>query len=467
MKLSIVMPCYNEKSTLAEIVDKVLALQSEKLDVELVVVDDCSTDGSFELAGELAARHPEIVVARNERNMGKGASLHEGFRRATGDFVGIQDADLEYDPRDYLKMLAAAEELGCDVVFGSRYLRSDSRLVLRFWHSTMNRFLTFCSNFLSDLELTDMETCYKLFRREVVAEIVPKLKERRFGFEPEVTAHVAKGMKKKGWKVAECAISYRPRTFSEGKKIGVKDGLRSLWCMLKYNFAILALAAIAGCSDGTGHTVDPRIADASRPLVAVTQPTEPPFAYRDSSGEIVGSDIDLARRIAAKMGRKLVVEGVEFVDILPRLKEGTADMGIATITITDARRKDVDFSAPYAFGGACFLYRKDGRKPRMSQIASLRIGVETDTVEDLYLCRHGCDPVRFINLVDAIAALGSNKVDAVFSDVPHLKVAAEGSGGLFLVTPQETRDLYGVAVDKRRPDVLAAANAVIAEGAMK
>ena len=235
MKLSIVMPCYNEKDTLSDIVEKVLSLRSDGLEVELLVVDDCSTDGSRELAHEIASRHPEVRVVENERNMGKGASLHEGFKGATGDFVGVQDADLEYDPRDYLKLLDAAEKLGCDVVFGSRYLRSDSRLVLRFWHSTMNRFLTFCSNFLSDLELTDMETCYKLFRREVVAEIVPKLKERRFGFEPEVTAHVARGMKKKGWKVAECAISYRPRTFSEGKKIGFKDGLRSLWCILKYN----------------------------------------------------------------------------------------------------------------------------------------------------------------------------------------------------------------------------------------
>lgn len=235
MKLSIVMPCYNEKDTLSDIVEKVLSLRSDGLEVELLVVDDCSTDGSRELAHEIASRHPEVRVVENERNMGKGASLHEGFKGATGDFVGVQDADLEYDPRDYLKLLDAAEKLGCDVVFGSRYLRSDSRLVLRFWHSTMNRFLTFCSNFLSDLELTDMETCYKLFRREIIQKIAPNLKEERFGFEPEVVARVARLVRKEGLRVAEVAISYRPRTFLEGKKIGWLDGVRALWCVFKYN----------------------------------------------------------------------------------------------------------------------------------------------------------------------------------------------------------------------------------------
>ena len=235
-----------------------------------------------------------------------------------------------------------------------------------------------------------------------------------------------------------------------------------------WSLAGIALVAVAGCSDGSGQqAANPRAVDPSRPLVVVTQPTEPPFAYIDSSGEIVGTDIDLARRIAAKLGRELVVEKAEFTDILPRLKAGTADMGIATITITAARLKDVDFSKPYATGGACFLYWKDGTKPRMSQIASLRIGVETDTVEDLYLCRHGCDPVRFLNLVDAIAALKNNKIDAVFSDIPHLKVAAEESGGRFEITTQETLDRYGVAVNKQRPDVLAAAYAVISEGVVK
>ena len=232
--------------------------------------------------------------------------------------------------------------------------------------------------------------------------------------------------------------------------------------------AALAVVVLAGCSDRSDRpAVDPRIADASRPLVFVTHPTEPPYAYRDATGAIIGKDVDLARRIAAKMGRGLVIEGIDFADILPRLKAGTADFGIATITINDARRCDVDFSEPYAEGGECFLYRKDGVKPRMSQIASLRIGVEADTIGDLYLCRHGCDPLRFVNLSDAFVALESNKIDAVFFDAPQLMRRAEMSGGRLVVTPPEIRDLYGVAVDKRRPDVLAAANAVIAEGGAK
>ena len=148
---------------------------------------------------------------------------------------------------------------------------------------------------------------------------------------------------------------------------------------------LLALVALVGCERDSRSGVDPRVTDASRPLVFLTHPAEPPCAYRDASGAIVGTDVDLARRIAAKMGRKLVVEGVEFSDILPRLKTGTADFGIATITITEARTRDVDFSAPYDTGGACFIYRTDGKKPRMSQLASLRIGVEADTVEDLYI----------------------------------------------------------------------------------
>jgi len=142
---------------------------------------------------------------------------------------------MEYDPRDYVKMLHVADDLGADVVFGSRYLQNSERQVLRFWHSLMNRFLTFFSNIFSDLELTDMETCYKLFRREVIAGIAPQLQENRFGFEPEVTARLAKALRKHGWRLAECAIKYRPRTFSEGKKIGWRDGVRALWCVLRYN----------------------------------------------------------------------------------------------------------------------------------------------------------------------------------------------------------------------------------------
>ena len=231
---------------------------------------------------------------------------------------------------------------------------------------------------------------------------------------------------------------------------------------------LLALAVFAGCFDGDGSgPVDPRIADTTRPLVLMTFPSVPPFSYKNEAGEIVGTDIDLARRIAAKMGRELVVEGANFNEILPRLKAGTADMGIAAIAITDARRRDVDFSEPYDECGGCFLYRKDGRKPRMSQISTCRVAVESDTVDDLYLCQHGCDPMRFAHVNEALEALEKDEVDAVFFDAMQLKTRAESSGGRLLVTPLETRYIYGVAVDKRRPDVLAAANAVIAEGRAK
>ena len=232
-------------------------------------------------------------------------------------------------------------------------------------------------------------------------------------------------------------------------------------------FAVLALAVLAGCSDRSGQSVDPRISDASRPLVFLTHPTEPPCSYTNETGAIVGTDVDLARRIAAKMGRELVVKSVRFSEILPLLKAGSADFGIATITITEARSRDVDFSAPYAFGGACFLYRTGDPKPRMSQIAKLLVGVEADTIEDLYLCYHGGDPKRFSQLGEAVAALENKEIDVVLFDDLPLKKVVEDSQGRFSVTPLVTRDGYGVAVDKRRPDVLAAANAVIAEGGAK
>ena len=226
-----------------------------------------------------------------------------------------------------------------------------------------------------------------------------------------------------------------------------------------------ALVVCMGCKEQ--KPVDPRISDTFRPLIMLTYPTVPPCSYVDASGKIVGTDIDFARRIADRMGRKLVIEGVEFKEILPRLKAGTADFGIATIIITDARLRDVDFSEPYDVGGACFLYRIGGRKPRMSQIAMSRIGVEADSVHDLYICLHGCDPVRFVHLNDAIASLERREIDAVFFDAIQLNEKAIESNGKFVVTPLETKDCYGVAVDKRRPDVLEAANAIIAEGGAK
>lgn len=234
-KLSVVVPCYNEENTLDEVVRSVLAIGADDLEIEVVIVDDCSRDGSLSVAERLAAFCPRVKVLKHVENRGKGAALRTGFLAATGDYICVQDADLEYDPRDYLKMLSPMAEGRADVVFGSRYLQQHERRVLRWWHSTMNKSLTLLSDVLSDMALTDMETCYKLFRADIIREIAPKLKEERFGFEPECVAYVAKGMRKYGWMICECAIKYRPRTFSEGKKIGWKDGLRALWCILKYN----------------------------------------------------------------------------------------------------------------------------------------------------------------------------------------------------------------------------------------
>ncbi len=229
-------------------------------------------------------------------------------------------------------------------------------------------------------------------------------------------------------------------------------------------------AALGGCSDSTSEPAAPEVStkvDATRPLVFLTHPTEPPCSYLDGTGAFAGTNVELARKIAAAMGAELKIEGVEFDTIIPRLKAGTADFGIATITITEARKRDVFFSDPYETGGVCFLYRTDGVKPRMSQLASQRIGVETGTLEDIYLCRHGCDPIRFASMNDAVDALSSNKVDAVFFDAIPLRHRAQTSGGRFVTTPLETREHYGVAVSKHRPDVLAAANKVIAEGRAK
>ena len=226
---------------------------------------------------------------------------------------------------------------------------------------------------------------------------------------------------------------------------------------------VLLLAAfVAGCSDTAAPVVDP-----SAPLVFLTHPTTPPCCWTNAAGQCEGTDVDLARRIAARLARPLVVEAVAFEEIIPRLKAGTADFGIATITITEARRLDVDFSAPYATGGNCFLYRSDGPRPRMSRIASLRVGAEPGTTGDLYLCNHGADPVRFARVADAVAALAKGDIDAVFFDAVPLRSWAAQSGGRLVASPLVTREGYGVAVNRRRPDVLAAANAVIAEGKAK
>lgn len=226
MKLSVVMPVYNERATLRQVVTQVLAVP---FDIELVCVDDGSTDGSGEILAELQSEHPALRIVPQGRNMGKGAALRRGIQEATGDYVVIQDADLEYDPAEYSLLLEPLIQGKADVVYGSRFLGGRPHRVLYFWHSVGNRLLTLFSNALTDLNLTDMETCYKVFRREVVQSI--RLEEDRFGFEPEVTVKIAK----RKLRVYEVGISYWGRTYEEGKKIGWKDGFRALWCLLKYS----------------------------------------------------------------------------------------------------------------------------------------------------------------------------------------------------------------------------------------
>jgi glycosyltransferase involved in cell wall biosynthesis len=227
MKLSVVIPVYNEAETIAAVVDRVRRVPIEK---EIVAVDDCSTDATRARLAELAARGDDLRVILHDRNRGKGAALRTGFDAATGDVVIIQDADLEYDPFDYPRLLAPIVEGRADVVYGSRFAGGESHRVLYFWHSLGNRFLTLLSNMCTDLNLTDMETCYKVFRREVLDRI--RIEENRFGFEPEVTAKVARLRVR----IYEVGVSYAGRTYEEGKKIGWKDGVRAVWCILKYNF---------------------------------------------------------------------------------------------------------------------------------------------------------------------------------------------------------------------------------------
>jgi dolichol-phosphate mannosyltransferase len=227
--LSLVIPCYNEEDTLAGCVESVLEIEDHLLRLEIIIVNDCSTDRSLEVANRLKLTHPRIHVFSHTRNQGKGAALRTGFAHATGDFVGVQDADLEYSPRDLKRLIVPLVEQDADVVFGSRFLSAGSHRVLYFWHSLGNRFLTFLSNMLTDLNLTDMETCYKVFRRDIIQSI--EIEENRFGFEPEVVAKVAQ----RRLRVYEMGVSYHGRTYAEGKKIGMKDGWRALYCVLKYN----------------------------------------------------------------------------------------------------------------------------------------------------------------------------------------------------------------------------------------
>jgi glycosyltransferase involved in cell wall biosynthesis len=224
--LSVVMPVYNEARTVRQVIEVVLAQRPVQ---ELIIVDDCSTDGSWDVLNDVAKAHERIRLLRHERNQGKGAALATGITHAKAPVVIIQDADLEYDPTEYHQLLKPILTNKADVVFGSRFIGSGGHRVLYFWHSVGNKALTMLSNMATNLNLSDMETCYKVFRREVLEKI--QLEEKRFGFEPEITAKVSK----LGVRIYEVPISYHGRTYAEGKKINWKDGVRALWCILKYN----------------------------------------------------------------------------------------------------------------------------------------------------------------------------------------------------------------------------------------
>jgi glycosyltransferase involved in cell wall biosynthesis len=244
MKISIIIPIYNEEKTLENIIQQVENSDVLGLEKELILVDDCSQDGTRKILEKYQSRHKVIF---HEKNQGKGAGLRTGFKNASGDIIIIQDADLEYDPNEYPKLLKPILDNKADVVFGSRFVGGQSHRILYFWHTMTNKFLTVLSNVFSDLNLTDMETCYKVFRKEIIDQI--EIEENRFGFEPEITAKIGELTRTKNIRLYEVGISYYGRTYNEGKKIGWKDAARAFWCIFKYNtskFAHLVKYGING-----------------------------------------------------------------------------------------------------------------------------------------------------------------------------------------------------------------------------
>jgi glycosyltransferase involved in cell wall biosynthesis len=233
MKLSIVIPAYNEGRTIHFILDKIKAVNLiENIEKEIIIVNDCSKDNTEEAILNYSQQNPELNIQyrKQEVNMGKGAALHRGIKEASGDFVVIQDADLEYDPQEFNVLLKPVVDGFADVVYGSRFMGGRPHRILFFWHTIGNKWLTFASNMFTNLNLSDMETCYKLFRREIIQSL--DLKEQRFGFEPEVTAKISRYP---NVRIYEVGISYYGRTYEEGKKIGWRDGFRAIYCILKYN----------------------------------------------------------------------------------------------------------------------------------------------------------------------------------------------------------------------------------------